>query len=392
MLTAGHILRASFMQLTTDSRCPIEAGPEGPAWYLCGSVAQGERSREISLNRERFQAGRRSVCDLRLAWPTVSGLHAEFLSVADALFLRDLGSTNGTFVNGRRITTDTPLSEGDVIHFGGVEFRLRKRNEEDALGTMNWSGCNLTARLEGFDELIYGTALVPHYQRIVQLSSSATLGFEVLARSRIAEFPTPREMFEAAEQMDREQELSEVCRREGVRQSEGMPASQRLYLNTHPAELRSSSLIGSLEKLRNDAPDQALSLEIHEAAVTDLEAMAELQLSLTDLDIQLAYDDFGAGQARLLDLVEVPPDVLKFDISLVRDIHKASPKRQKMVETLVSMVQDFGITPLAEGVETLEEASACCELGFELAQGFYFGRPVANWRDADTALDIPRQE
>lgn len=379
------------MQLTTDSRCSVEAGPEGPAWYLCGSIAEGDRVREVFLSQNRFQAGRRSVCDLRLAWPTVSGLHAEFLVVADALFLRDLGSTNGTFVNGRRITTDTPLSEGDVIHFGGVEFRLRKRSEEDARGTMNWSSCNLTARLEGFDELVYGTGLVPHYQPIVRLSNSATLGFEVLARSCIPDFPTPREMFETAEQLDRENELSEVCRREGVRQSAEMPVSKRLYLNTHPTELRSGSLIESLKSLRSQAPSQALSLEIHEAAVTDLDAMAELHAGLTDLDIQLAYDDFGAGQARLLDLVEVPPDVLKFDISLVRDIHKASPKRQKMVGTLVSMVQDFGITPLAEGVETLEEAKACSELGFELAQGFYFGRPVANWRDAETALDLPRQ-
>ena len=363
-------------------------GLDGPEWYLCGAVADGERSREIILSQPKFHVGRRSTCNLRLTWPTVSGLHAEFIVAADILFLRDLGSTNGTFVNGRRIRADTLLSEGDIIHFGGVEFRLRKRCDEDARGTMNWSGCNLTARLEGFDDLIHGNGLIPFYQPIVQLCDVSTVGFEVLARSRIAEFPTPREMFETAEQMDRENELSEVCRSEGIRQRSGMDSGQRLYLNTHPTELRGSNLIASLEKLRDDAPNQAMSLEIHEAAVTDLEAMAELHNRLIDLDIQLAYDDFGAGQARLLDLVEVPPDVLKFDISLIRDIHKASPKRQKMVGTLVSMVQEFGIAPLAEGVETLEEAGACQQLGFELAQGFYFGRPAADWREAATVIDL----
>ena len=380
-------MKAYFMQMSTESHCSNMTSLEGPAWYLCGTIAEGDRSREIVLDQSRFQAGRRSTCNLRLSWPTVSGLHAEFVVAADTLFLRDLGSTNGTFVNGRRILADTLLSEGDIIHFGGVEFRLRKRCEEDARGTMNWSGCNLTARLEGFDELVHGKGLVPFYQPIVKLYDTSTIGFEVLARSRIAEFPTPREMFETAEQVDRENELSEVCRLEGVRQSSGMPFGQRLYLNTHPTELRGNNLIASLEKLRAEAPSQALSLEIHEAAVTDLDAMAELQLCLTDLDIQLAYDDFGAGQARLLDLVEVPPDVLKFDISLVRDIHKASSKRQKMVGTLVALVRDFGIAPLAEGVETLEESRACQELGFELAQGFYFGRPAANWRIAATVID-----
>lgn len=372
--------------MTIDHFSQNTASSAGVEWYLSGAVAEGERSRETTLSLPTFRAGRRSTCDLRLGWPTVSGVHAEFIQSAGALFVRDLGSTNGTFVNGRQISADTPLSEGDIIHFGGVEFRVRQRSEDDAMGTMNWNGGNLTARIEGFDFLVTGNGLVPHYQPILALRDQSTVGFEVLARSRIPEFPTPREMFETAEQMDREDELSEVCRREGVRQSTGMRADQRLFLNMHPIELQRENLISSLEKLRAEAPDRSLSLEIHEGAVTDLAAMAELQRQLTDLDIQLAYDDFGAGQARMLDLVEVPPDVLKFDISLVRDIHKASPKRQQMVATMVSMVCDFGIAPLAEGVETAEEAEACQQLGFEFAQGFFFGRP-APWRESTNSPD-----
>ena len=117
-------------------------------------------------------------------------------------------------------------------------------------------------------------------------------------------------------------------------------------------------------------------LEIHEAAVTDLAAMAVLQSHLNDLQISLAYDDFGAGQARMLDLIEVPPDILKFDISLVRDIDQSSEKHITLVQTLVAMVRDLGISPLAEGIESEAEAATCLEIGFELAQGFHFGRPV----------------
>ena len=46
-----------------------------------------------------------------------------------------------------------------------------------------------------------------------------------------------------------------------------------------------------------------------------------------------------------------------------------------MVQTLVSMVRDFGISPLAEGIEKDAEAEICREIGFELAQGYHFGRP-----------------
>jgi EAL domain-containing protein (putative c-di-GMP-specific phosphodiesterase class I) len=357
-------------------------------WYLCGTISDGERTRELVISKARFTTGRRSTCDLRLGWQTVSGLHAEFITIGKILCLRDLGSTNGTFVNGRRINTDTILSDGDIVQFGRAEFRVGSRSEDDAGGTVNWNGVGLPSRLIGFEELISGNGLVPHYQPIVKFSDASTVGFEVLARSRIPEFPTPREMFETAAQLDQEQELSEASRFFGVEKGFGMPADQTLYLNTHPTELQGDRLIRSLERLRDSAPNQSLSLEIHEAAVTDLDAMAQLRRQLTDLNIYLAYDDFGAGQARILDLVEVPPDVLKFDISLVRDINNASPKRHRMVSMLVEMVRDFGISPLAEGIETSAEAETCLQLGFELAQGFYFGRPAADWREAPAIIGL----
>lgn len=374
------------MPSIVDADCQTAASLTGLEWYLCGAVTDGERIRETVISKSRFRAGRRSTCDMRLTWPTVSGMHAEFIMTANSLFLRDLDSTNGTRVNGHRITTDAVLSEDDVIQLGDAEFRVCCRGEDDAGGTVKWSARGMTSRLIGFEKLINGTGLVPHYQPIVKLSDASTVGFEVLARSRIPEFPTPREMFETAEQLDREIDLSEACRNVGVRNAEGMPVNQTLFLNTHPAELQEGDLIRSLETLRANAPDQSPSLEIHEAAVTDLHAMAELRKRLNDLNIDLAYDDFGAGQARMLDLVEVPPDVLKFDISLVRNINNASPKRHKMVKTLVAMVRDFGIVPLAEGVETSSEAETCSKLGFDFAQGFYFGRPAESWRDAPNAI------
>ena len=368
------------MQMIVETECPQGTSVEELEWYLCGAITQGDRTRETVISKPRFRVGRRSACDFRVAWPTVSGIHAEFVKTAGTLFLRDLGSTNGTFVNGRQLSTAAVLSEGDVIQFGAAEFRVRCRNEEDSRGTIHWTGRELTARLVAFEKLVNGQGLIPHYQPIVKLSDADTVGFELLARSEIPEFPTPREMFDTAAQLDRENDLSEASRVVGVARGFGMSAEQTLFLNTHPTEQQGDRLIRSLEKLRKSAPDQSLCLEIHEAAVTDLHATAELQKQLNDLDIALAYDDFGAGQARMLDLVEVPPDVLKFDISLIRNINNASPKRHKMVRTLVEMVRDFGISPLAEGIVCSAEAETCLHLGFELAQGFYFGRPAADWR------------
>ena len=81
-------------------------------------------------------------------------------------------------------------------------------------------------------------------------------------------------------------------------------------------------------------------------------------------------------EARLLELVEVPPDIIKFDIGLIHGLACSSGLRQ-LVSSLVRMVREVGVTTLAEGVETPEQAAICQEIGFQLAQGFFFGPPLA---------------
>ena len=103
--------------------------------------------------------------------------------------------------------------------------------------------------------------------------------------------------------------------------------------------------------------------------------MTRLKAALQDTQIQLAYDDFGAGQAPLLELIQAPPDYLKFDIGLIRDIHLQPPRGQQVIKTLVDIAKDLGIATLAEGVEVAEEAEVCVKLGFELAQGYFYSRP-----------------
>lgn len=346
-------------------------------WYLYGAIADGQNFQEVQLNRSGFRVGRRFGCDLQLMWATVSGNHAEFLTQANGdLVLRDLDSTNGTFVNGERIRGKVVLQVGDIVQLGASEFRVltRSGNATQVLETKDFNF--LPSQLVALEDLINGTGLIPHFQPVVKLADADVIGFEVLARSDNPELSTPKQMFTLAEKLGLSDALSTACRTAGLLHAEDMPQNQILFLNTHPSELKQEELLNSLEVLRDANPDQAMMLEIHEAAVTDLAAMAVLQARLSDLQISLAYDDFGAGQARILDLIEVPPDILKFDISLVRDIDQSSENHITMVQTLVAMVRDFGISPLAEGIESEAEAATCLEIGFELAQGFHFGRPI----------------
>jgi EAL domain-containing protein (putative c-di-GMP-specific phosphodiesterase class I) len=130
-----------------------------------------------------------------------------------------------------------------------------------------------------------------------------------------------------------------------------------------------------MEALRKGLPDSSLTPEIHESSVTERTRISRLQKTLQDLDIKLAYDDFGAGQARLVELADAPPDFLKFDYLLIHEIDRATSSKIRLIESLVTMTIDLGVVPIAEGIETEGEARACQSLGFELGQGFWLGSP-----------------
>src|SRR5208282_4256302 len=107
----------------------------------------------------------------------------------------------------------------------------------------------------------------------------------------------------------------------------------------------------SLERVREMAASNRIVLEISEKAVPHTDELKQLQDRLADLDIALAFDDFGVGQTRLVELAKTPPDFLKFDISLIRCIHLAPKRLHQMVLTFVKASQDLGIKTLAEGIE-----------------------------------------
>jgi len=93
---------------------------------LSGRPVEDQDSRCFTLSSFPFRVGRRSGLSLSLPRNTVSGRHAEFFEIDQKLFIRDLASTNGTFVNGNRLTGQGELHDGDVVQFADVPFRLSR--------------------------------------------------------------------------------------------------------------------------------------------------------------------------------------------------------------------------------------------------------------------------
>jgi len=347
-------------------------------WFLSGATEPRESLRHFPIDSPEFTIGRRSGCSLKLGFSTVSGKHAVLTPRDGGLTLRDLDSTNGTYVNGRRLTSETPINEEDLIHFAEAPFRvLRQSVTGQSAGTIARNVCDEALALVQFDRMMSERLVRAHFQVIVEIDNAKPVGHEILGRGSVFGLESIQAMFQAARQLNLEVELSHLLRWEGVRVGRDLPGRPKLFVNTHPKEMEDGeTLIESLTNVRKISGNTDLVLEIHEASVTNRRVMQELSAALNDLNIELAFDDFGSGQARLAELIEARPDYVKFDISLIHGIDHADAARQRMLQTLVQMVRELDIRALAEGIETAQEAATCQEIGFDLAQGYFFGRPT----------------
>ena len=102
---------------------------------------------------------------------------------------------------------------------------------------------------------------------------------------------------------------------------------------------------------------------------------------------ELAIDDLGSGYSGLSSFIDVNPGTVKIDMSLVRGI-EADATRQALVRSVVEMGAALGTLVVAEGVETRAERDTLIAAGLDLLQGYFFGRPSAEFIEpARTTFD-----
>ena len=186
------------------------------------------------------------------------------------------------------------VNEEDLIHFAEAPFRvLRQSPTGQSSGTIAKNVCDEALALVQFDRMMSERLVRPHFQVILDIEDDKAIGFEVLGRGSVFGLESVGAMFQAAEQLNLEVELSRLLRWEGIRVGRDLPGNPTLFVNTHPKEMTSSAgLIESLEKVREMSGNTDLVLEIHEAAVTNRQMLNELSSAMKDLDIKLAFDEF----------------------------------------------------------------------------------------------------
>lgn len=218
------------------------------------------------------------------------------------------------------------------------------------------------------------------YEPIVEVEDKTVFGYEALARGpEGSAFHSPVALFTAAEEYELVFELDVVCRESGLRGAVDFPKGTKLFLNIRPTTIhdpafKEDKLIETLER-RDLAPTDVV-FEISEqesiSSFGDFRAMRDYYRSL---GFQFALDDTGTGYAGLEELLELEPDYIKIDRSMVSGVDQ-DPARQDVLTALLQLADKMGSQVIGEGLDTLEELEMLGRLGIRFGQGWLFGRPT----------------
>lgn len=212
------------------------------------------------------------------------------------------------------------------------------------------------------------------YQPIVCWPERTLYAYEALLRTREAALPNPGALLDAAERLGRIHDLGRKIRARALEPLSRLPPSTVLFLNCHPTDLLDEELFDGHGSLASSA--DRVVLEVTERASLDgLGDVRARVASLRELGFRVAIDDLGAGYAGLTSFALLEPDVVKLDMSLVRNL-SSEPTKRALVRTMITMCKELGIVIIAEGVETSEERDELARAGCELMQGFLFARPA----------------
>ena len=216
-----------------------------------------------------------------------------------------------------------------------------------------------------------GEGLTMAYQPIVCLESDAIVGVEALARFALEPQRTPDRWFEEAVEIGLGTELQLMAVSRALPALDQLPDDVYVSVNVDPATASSPALAEIVEGWQ--AERVVIELTEH-APASDYASLRDALDAFRRSGVRIAVDDAGAGFASLRHILELAPDIIKLDISIVRDIDKERSHRA-LASALVAFAREMGTELIAEGVETREEALALHGLGIGLMQGYHLGRP-----------------
>ena len=300
----------------------------------------------------------------------------------------------GTIAAGIKALAFGPIAHGDhiegVLLIGTLHKHFARTMVEKMPGIISFSttlSALLGERLHvtrreaslhaGLEGILAAGAFHPVFQPIVDLETGEIMGYEALTRFDSGQRPDL--CFADAWSVGLGPQMELATLQVAVKAGRRLAPGVWLDLNVSPR------LLADPERLRPVlwGAGRPLVLEVTEHEVIDDYDVVRAAIRELGKDIRVAVDDAGAGVANFGHIIDLRPDFVKLDISLVRRVN-ANLGRQAMVVGMRHFARTAGCRLIAEGVETIEEARTLTALGVEFGQGYLFGHPepVETWEAA----------
>ncbi len=260
------------------------------------------------------------------------------------------------------------------------ETQLRRLVDEAREGAVLEREHAAKERRRDFTEMLLDRKVTSVYEPIVDVTTRTVFGYESLARGpEGTRLHAPVALFTAAIEHDLVFELDCLCRESGLKGAVDFPAGTKLFLNILPTTIHDPSfqpdrLIRTLEECRLSPSDVVFEISEQES-IGNFALFREMSDQYRRLGFQFALDDTGSGYAGFEELIEIQPEFIKIDRSVVSGVDQDGA-RQEVLAALLSVAEKLGSRVIGEGLDTLEELETIGRLGIHFGQGWLFGHPT----------------
>ena len=220
------------------------------------------------------------------------------------------------------------------------------------------------------------------FQPIVDIKNGEVFAYEALMRPTSEKLKSINEILRLAKEQSKLYQLELLTWNGAIKAciNQGRAfANKKLFINSISNTSLSNADFINFEEYYSDFIGN-LVIEISEREEPDSEFMDKKFAFANKWNVEIALDDFGSGYNTEKVLLNISPNYVKIDISLVRDIDK-DVERQNLLSNMISFIKTRNAKIIAEGVETKEEMITLINLGIDYIQGFYLGRPEFEMKD-----------
>ncbi|VEF46099.1 diguanylate phosphodiesterase [Bacillus freudenreichii] len=265
------------------------------------------------------------------------------------------------------------------------DFCMDHMNPAEALFRINnqewkpFSEIEKILEMQWVDEIIKKKLVYCHFQPIVN-AQEEIFAYEILSRFNKEDGTVvyPNEAFSAAKNRGRLYALDKLCRMTAVRHAQSLK-DKKAFINFIPTSIYSpeACLKSTIQtaSLLGVEPSQIVFEVVETEQVEDMNHLKKILAYYQEKGFDYALDDVGEGYSTLEVLEEITPKYMKLDIQYVQGI-AGDVKKQQLAGEFLHKALEVGSIPLAEGVESKEDFEWLKREGYQLFQGYLFGRPA----------------